>query len=158
MLTINGSRKDSGMKISNIYRIEDGVLAGTEIEPIMGFFAVKYPHRKSKDLYVPPMKIKEKEVTTFHCCQPECPSPEFEGTMDAFVQHLELHAGRLFKKLKPVTKNNPATIAVRLPKNPVSEDDNRGSNPDRRFAIKLYMEDVKYALEKQGIGILSEAR
>ena len=83
------------MKIVQLYRIEDGFLAGTEIEPIMGFVAVKYPHRKTKDLYVPPMKIGDKETKTFHCCQENCEQPDFEGTIDALGKHLEIHAGRL---------------------------------------------------------------
>ncbi len=144
------------MKISKIYRIEDGVLAGTEIEPIMGFFAIKYPHRKSKDLYVPPMKTADKEVTTFHCCQPKCSSPDIEGTMDALAKHLELHAGRYFKKNKPVSKTNPARIVVKLPSNPWHGDD--PVIAERHLTVNLYIDNVKLALEKQGIGILSEVK
>ncbi len=141
------------MKIAQITRIEDGILAGTEIEFVMGFLAVKYPHRKSKDLYVPPMKCDAFESKTFCCCREGCQQPDIEGTMDALVKHLELHAGRLFKKLNPVTKTSPAIIVVSLPPNPWAEDDNRGANPDRRFTVKLYMDLVQRALEKQGIGV-----
>ena len=145
------------MRVTQLYRIEDGLLAGTEIEPIMAFLAVKYPHRKTKDLYVPPAKTAEKTVTTFHCCQENCSQPDFEGTMDALAKHLELHAGKLFKKLPPVTKAHPATVVVNLPPNPYAENDNRGCNPDRRFAIHLYMDNVKFALSKQGIGVIEPA-
>lgn len=143
------------MRVSQFYRIEDGVLAGTEIESIIGFLAVKYPHRKTKDLYVPPMKTKDKEVKTFHCCHENCPEPDFDGTREALLQHIELHAGKLFKKLKPITKNNPAQIVVTLPPNPWAENDNRGANPDRRLTINLYIDSVKRALKKQGIGVLA---
>lgn len=141
------------MKIKQLYRIEDGNLAGTEIELFMGLVTVKYPHRKTKDVYVPPMKSENKEVKTYHCCQENCKSPDFEGGMDALIAHIELHAGRLFKKLKPVTKSNPARVIVKLPPNPWAENDNRGANPDRRMAVQLYIDAMQDALRKQGIGI-----
>ena len=47
-------------KIRLYYQIEDGSLAGTILKPAMAFLAVKYPHRKTKDLYVPPMVDNEK--------------------------------------------------------------------------------------------------
>lgn len=142
------------MKITQLYRIEEGNLAGTEIEPIMGLLAVKYPHRKTKDAYVPPTKSKNKEVKTFHCCQENCKQPDFEGGMDALLTHIELHAGRLFKRLKPVTKSNPAKVVVKLPPNPWAENDNQGANPDRRVVVQLYIDSVENSLRKQGIGII----
>jgi len=141
------------VKIIQLYRIEDGVLAGTEIGVVMGFLCVKYPHRKSKDMYIPPMKSKDKEVKTFHCCQENCSHPDFEGSMGALLEHLELHAGRLFKKLKPITKSSPARVVVSLPPNPWAENDNRGANPDRRVTVQVYIDSAKRSLEKQGIGI-----
>lgn len=143
------------MKIIQLYRIEDGTLAGTEIEVIMGFLAVKYPHRKAKDLYVPPLKSKDKEVKTYHCCQSNCKQPDFDGNKEAFLKHLELHAGRLFKKLNPVTKSSPPRIVISLPPNPWAENDNRGASPDRRVTVHLYRDSVQRALEKQGIGVKS---
>ena len=145
------------MKISQLYRIEDGPLAGTEIEFPMGFVSVKYPHRQSKDLYVPPMKSKDKEVKTFHCCQTNCKQPDFTGTLEALLDHLELHAGRLFKKLKPITKSNPPKVVITLPPNPYGENDNRGANPDRRLCVHLYMDSLRKVLNRQGIGIIERA-
>ena len=83
-------------RLKTFWRVEGGILNGTEIEQIMEFFAVKYPHRKTKDLYVPPMEVGDKKTTTFHCCQEKCPNPDFE-TKD-LLKHLEIHAGRLLKK------------------------------------------------------------
>jgi len=48
------------IKFRTLYRIEGGILNGTELEPIMALLLVKYPHRKTKDIYIPPMKIKDK--------------------------------------------------------------------------------------------------
>lgn len=143
------------MRITQIFRVEDGPLAGTEMEPVLGFLAIKYPHRKTKDLYVPPMKTKDKEVKTFHCCQENCQQPDFEGTREALIQHLELHAGKLFRKGRPVTKLCPARTVVSLPSNPY-ENNNQGCNPDQRLAVSLYIDSVKAALEKQGVGIVDE--
>ena len=87
-------------KIQLIYRIEEGILARTEIEPIMSFFAVKYPHRKTKDLYLPPLKIGKKKSKKWHCCQRGCPTPDFEGTIEALIEHLMIHKGKLDIKPK----------------------------------------------------------
>lgn len=145
------------MKIAQLYRIEDGNLAGTEIEIVMGLLTVKYPHRKTKDAYVPPMKSEDKEVNTFHCCQADCKQPDFDGGTETLLAHIELHAGRLFKRLKPVTKSHPARIIVELPQNPWAENDNRGVNPERRIAVQLYIGTLQEALRKQGIGIKGNA-
>lgn len=77
-------------KLQLFYRVKGGLLDGTIIEPIMAFWSVKYPHRKTKDLYVPPLEDGKK----WHCCQ-DCSEPDFE-TKD-FLNHLEKHAGRLLK-------------------------------------------------------------
>ena len=71
--------------------------------------------------------------------------------MDARLKHLELHAGRLFKKLQPVTPKTPARIVVDLPANPWAENDNRGANPDRRVVVTTYQDAVVARLAKQGI-------
>lgn len=144
------------MKISTIYLIEEGNLVGTQIMPIMGFIAIKYPHRKTRDLYVPPMKSGNKEVKTFHCCQENCKQPDFAGTIEALLDHLELHAGRLFKRLKPITKSNPPKVVIALPPNPYAENDNRGANPDRRLCVHLYMDSLTKVLNRQGIGIVGK--
>jgi len=83
------------------YQVEDGPLKGTILEPMMAFVALKYPHRKTKDLYVPPMQNEGKGLTLpWHCCQ-DCDDPDFYGGVEAMVEHAERHAGRLLKK-KPV--------------------------------------------------------
>lgn len=143
-------------KLRNLYRIEGGVLNGTEIEPIMAFIAVKYPHRKSKDLYVPPMKSGNKEIKTWHCCQENCPTPEFEGGLDALMEHLMLHKGRL---LKPWSKRQQLKLpipAVKLPPNPWNDKPKQGANEDRRFCLDLYIDDVKRSLRKQGLEIIEQ--
>ena len=85
-------------KIVKIYRIETGPLAGTEIEPFMFTVLVKYPHRKTRDCYVPPYEDKEKGIThPWKCCQCDA---EFKGKLPELSEHLELHAGRLLKKTK----------------------------------------------------------
>ena len=83
-------------KLTMLYRIEGGELDGTEIIPILGMYGVKYPHRKTKDLYVPPMEGNGKKVETFHCCQDNCEKPDFMPK--ELIEHLKLHAGRLIKK------------------------------------------------------------
>lgn len=76
------------------YHIESGPLEGTIFEPMMAFVGVKYPLRKTKDLYVPPMPDEEKGLTyPWHCCQ-DCKNPDFHGGIEALVTHAMLHAGR----------------------------------------------------------------
>ena len=88
-------------KIRSYYEIEDGLLKGTILEPIMAFIAVKYPHRKTKDLYIPPIEDDNKKVThSWHCCQDNCEEPNFYGGLDALLKHIELHAGRLIKRAR----------------------------------------------------------
>lgn len=144
------------MKLRTIYRIEEGILAGTEIEPIFAFLGVLYPHRKTKDLYVPPMKTAEKEIKTWHCCQEPCPNPDFEGGLDALVEHLMLHKGRLLRPWNRKHQLQAPLPAVRLPANPWKEPQ-AGANTsvleDRRFCVSLYIDAVKRALEKQGLVI-----
>lgn len=77
------------------YIAQGGLLDGTVLEPMMAFVGVLYPHRKTKDLYVPPIEGKCK---TWHCCQDNCPNPDFE--VSDLISHLESHAGRLLRKRK----------------------------------------------------------
>jgi hypothetical protein len=140
------------MKIQTVYRIEDGILKDTEIEPISGFVGVKYPHRKSRDLYVPPMKTNEKEIKTWHCCQENCKSPDFEGNMDALLDHLLLHKGKLLKHWNKKNQLKSPMPAIKLPPNPWNN--NSGCNADRRFCVQLYIDDVKRILRKQGIEVM----
>ena len=83
-------------RLKTIWRVEGGLLDGTELELILAFISVKYPHRKTKDLYVPPFEIGDKKSTTIHCCQDKCSNPDFEPK--DLLKHLELHAGKLLKK------------------------------------------------------------
>jgi len=85
-------------KITHYLRVEDGPLAGTILEPILAFIAVKYPHRKTKDLYVPPIQNDKKKITSpWHCCQETCAERDFLGGLEELVEHLKLHAGRSLK-------------------------------------------------------------
>ncbi len=137
------------MKLRTIYRIEDGILAGTEIEPIMGTVCVKYPHRKTPDLYVPPMK----ETKTWHCCQ-ECAHPDFEGGINALLDHLLLHKGRLLKPWSKAAQLKAPIPAIRLPANTWDDKPKGGVNEDRRFCVSLYIDNVKALLRKQGLEII----
>lgn len=74
------------------YIARGGVLDGTILEPVMAFVSVRYPHRKTKDLYIPPIEGKSEK---WHCCQENCPNPDFDVT--DLISHLESHAGRLLK-------------------------------------------------------------
>lgn len=141
-------------KIIQLYRIEDGILSGTEIEPIMGLVCVKYPHRKSKDLYVPPMKSEKKEIKTWHCCQAVCSAPDFEGGVGALMEHLMLHKGRLLKPWSKKLQLQSPMPAVKLPPNPWLDKPKGELNEDRRFSLDLYIGDVKRWLHKQGIEII----
>lgn len=87
-------------KIRTIYRVEGGILNGTEIEPFMFTVLVKYPHRKTPDCYIPPIEAKGKKLKTWHCCQDNCPNPDFEGGVEALLKHIMLHKGRLLKSLR----------------------------------------------------------
>lgn len=145
------------MRIHTIYRIEGGILDGTEIEPIMAFIAVKYPHRKSKDLYVPSIKTKDKEIKTWHCCQDNCPHPDFEGGLDALIDHLMLHKGRLLRPWNKKQQLKNPIPSVRLPANPWIENERKhpcATNEDRRFCLDLYITDVQRALQRQGIEVI----
>ena len=142
------------MNIAQIYRIEEGNLRGTEIRIIGGLLGVYYPHRLTGDLYVPPMEAKgRKKVDTFHCCQEGCATPDFEGSMPSLIKHLELHAGRLLKRLPPLKEKVKPRVVVSLPQNPWGADDHRGANPDRRFVVEQYIASVKEFLFRQGIGV-----
>jgi len=148
------------MKLRTIYRIEEGILKGTEIEPFMAFLLVRYPHRKTPDLYVPPIKTAKKEIKTWHCCQDNCGSPDFEGGLEALVEHLMLHKGRLLKPWNKKHQLQTPLPAVRLPANPWREKAEAGANKsvleDRRLCVSLYIDAVKRVLEKQGLVILGE--
>jgi len=145
------------MKIRTIYRIEGGILDGTEIEPIMAVIAVKYPHRKSKDVYIPPMKMADKETKTWHCCQEPCEHPDFEGGLDALVDHLMLHKGRLLRPWSRKQQLKAPIPAVRLPVNPWIENEKKNpssTNEDRRFCVGLYIGDAEIALKRQGLEVI----
>lgn len=144
------------MKITQLWRIEDGILKGTEISPFMAFILVKYPHRKSPDLYIPPIKAGEKEVKTWHCCQEACPAPDFEGGLDKLVEHLLLHKGRLVRPWSKKAQLQAPLPAVRLPPNPWRNNHN-GVNDDRCFCLDSYIQDAERALRKQGIEIINAA-
>ncbi len=138
-------------RVSTIYLIEDGVLRGTELSPIMAFLSVKYPHRKTKDLYVPPSKIGDKEIKIWHCCQKGCLKPDFEGGLDALIKHLMLHKGRLLKPWNKKQQSIAPRPAVKLPLNPWDK-----RNEDRRFCVELYIASAERYLRKQGLEIWNE--
>jgi len=142
-------------KIRMQYIVEGGVLNGTIIEPIMAFISVKYPHRKTKDLYVPPMKTDDKEIKTWHCCQDSCPHPDFEGDIKVLLEHLMLHKGRLLKPWNKRQQLKSPIPAVKLPSNPWDDAPKMGLNEDRRFCLSLYIDDVKRTLRKQGLEIIN---
>ena len=83
--------KMDGIKVRTVYRIEGGILDGTELEPVLFTILVRYPHRKTADCYVPPMQ----GTKAWHCCQDNCPNPDFEGGLDSLIEHLMLHKGKL---------------------------------------------------------------
>ena len=140
-------------KIRTIYKIEGSILDGTEIEPILGMVGVKYPHRKSRDLYVPPIKTSGKEIKTWRCCQPNCRQPDFEGDINALIEHLMLHKGKLLKPWNRSLQLKSPIPAVKLPVNPWDKLSNSGCNRDRQFCISLYIDDVKRMLKRQGIEV-----
>ena len=142
-------------RIRSYYEVEGGTLNGTIMEPILSFLGVKYPHRRTKDLYVPPMVDDKKMLTTpWHCCQENCPEPEFHGGMDELLEHLMLHKGRLLRPWSKKLQLKAPIPAVRLPRNPWDDKPKGGVNEDRRFCIDLYVGDVKAVLRKQGLEIL----
>lgn len=143
---------DEKPKIRTIYRIEGGILNGTEIEPFMFTVLVRYPHRKTPDCYIPPMEANGKKIDTWHCCQ-DCASPDFKGGIDALLEHLMLHKGRLLKPWSKKSQIKTPIPAVRIPDNPWDKVRNDTSE-DRRFCVSLYIDDVKHALRKQGLEIL----
>jgi len=141
-------------KISQIYRIEDGILAGTEISPFMSFLLVKYPHRKTQDCYIPPMIVKDKEVKTWHCCQCDA---DFEGEFDTLIEHLMLHKGRLLKPWSKKIQLKSPIPAVKIPPN--DWENNRGGiNDDRWFCIKLYIDNLKHWLRQQGLEVIETSK
>lgn len=143
-------------KLRMLYRVEDGILNGTEIEPFLFTVLVRYPHRKTPDCYIPPMKTKGKEIKTWHCCQENCPSPDFKGGLDALLEHLMLHKGRLIKPWGKKKQLKSPIPAIRLPANPWDGKPKGGVNEDRRFCVSLYIDDVKRSLQKQGLEILGD--
>ena len=141
-------------KLRTQYVVEGGILNGTIIEPVLAFLSVKYPHRKTKDLYVPPMKVKGKEIKSWHCCQELCSNPDFEGGIDALIDHLMLHKGRLLKPWNKKQQLKSPIPAVRIPPNPWDDKPKMGLNEDRQFCLSLYIDDVKRTLRKQGLEII----
>ena len=85
-------------KIRVYVRVEGGMLDGTIIEQNLAFIIVSYPHRKAKDTYIA-LKPQEGQLATVRCCQ-DCATPDFP--LSEFLDHLELHAGRLKKRFKEV--------------------------------------------------------
>lgn len=141
-------------RINTIYRIEEGILAGTELEPFMAMLLVKYPHRKGKDCYIPPIKTEDKEVKTWHCCQKNCPNPDFEGGIEALLEHLMLHKGKLLKPWSKKQQLKSPIPAVRLPPNEWENYAENSTNKDRHFCVQLYIDRLKSYLRKQGLEIL----
>lgn len=141
-------------KLRTIYRIEDGTINGTEIEPFLFTFLVRYPHRKSPDCYIPPMEANGKKVETWHCCQDNCPKPDFEGKIDALIEHLMIHKGRLIRPWNKKHQLKSPIPAVKIPGNPWEDGNKSGVNEDRRFCVSLYIDSVKRSLKKQGLEIL----
>jgi len=144
-------------KVSTIYRVEEGILAGTELQPFMAMLLVKYPHRKTKDCYIPPIKTKDKEIKTWHCCQENCPNPDFEGGFDALLEHLMLHKGKLLKPWSKKQQLKSPIPAVQLPPNEWETHAKRSpcsTNEDRRFCVQLYIDSLKRCLHRQGIEIV----
>ena len=146
--------KTEEIKVRNIYRIENGILTGTELEFIMAFLAVRYPHRKTPDLYVPPIKTKDKEIKTWHCCQDNCPNPDFEGGIDALLEHLMIHKGKLVRPWSKKQQLNLPIPVIKLPANPWIDRPQQGANSDRKLCIDLYIDSVKRTLRKQGLEII----
>ena len=142
---------------SLILRIEDGILAGTEIKQVLGGFGepiiVQYPHRKTSDMYLPPME-KDGKKTTLHCCQDSCPNPDFEGKPDSLMAHLMLHKGRLLRPWTRKAQLKSPMPAVRIPKNSWDDAPKGERNQDRQFCVSLYIESLKDALRRQGIELL----
>ena len=145
---------DMGYTIQTVYRINGGILNGTELESVLGVLAVKYPHRASKDAYVPPMKTKDKEVKTWHCCQEGCKNPDFEGEIEALVGHLMIHKGKLLKPWSKKAQLKSPIPAVRLPPNEWDKNPKCATNDDRRFCVQLYIDSVESALRKQGLEVI----
>ena len=142
------------MKIQTIYRISEGILKGTEIEPFLGLVLVKYPHRKTPDAYVPPMKSQDKEIKTWHCCQAQCEKPDFEGNLDVLMEHLVLHKGRLVKTWNKRQQLQSPIPIVRIPSNEWEANPYKGGiNDDRRLCVYLYIERLKEMLKQQGLEV-----
>jgi len=140
--------------VKTIYRIEGGILNGTELEPFLFAVLVRYPHRKSPDCYIPPTEANGKKVETWHCCQENCPNPDFEGGIDILLEHLMIHKGRLLKPWNKRQQLKSPMPAVKLPPNPWDDKPKMGVNEDRRFCLDLYIADVERCLRKQGLEIL----
>ena len=145
-------------KLRTIYRIEGGILNGTEIEPFMFTILVRYPHRKSPDCYIPPMKANDKDIKTWHCCQDNCPNPNFEGKLDALIEHLMIHKGRLIRPWNRKHQLKSPLPAVKIPDNPWSNDNTSGLNEDRRFCVSLYIDNLQRRLKKQGLEVIKSER
>ena len=142
------------IKVRTIYRIEGGILNGTEIEPFMFTILVRYPHRKTPDCYIPPMEANGKKVDTWECCQENCPNPTFRGNFDALIEHLMIHKGRLLKPWNRKHQLQSPIPTVQIPGNPWDRLPKGGANEDRRFAIELYIDSVKGSLRKQGLVVV----
>jgi len=147
-----------GCKMRTIYRIEGGILNGTEIEPFMFTILVRYPHRKTPDVYIPPIETKNKKINTWHCCQDNCPSPDFEGKLDALIEHLMSHKGRLIRPWNRKHQLKSPIPAIKIPVNPWENGSKAGVNEDRRFCVSLYIDSLKRILKKQGLEVVGEVK
>lgn len=151
-------RRSSDMTLQNLYRIEGGILNGTELQPFGAMLLVKYPHRKSKDVYIPPMSNPEnEEQKTWHCCNPGCATPSFSGDFRTLMDHLLLHKGRLLKPWSRKAQAQAPLPAIRLPANEWERNAQKhpcATNEDRRFCLDLYITLLKRSLHRQGIEVI----
>ena len=142
------------VKIRTVCRIEGGILNGTEIEPFMFTVLVRYPHRKTPDCYIPPMEVKGKNIKTWHCCQDNCPKPDFEGNVDALIEHLMIHKGRLLKPWNKKCQLKSPIPAIKIPPNTWEDSNKMGINEERRFVVNLYIDSLRRSMKRQGLEII----
>ena len=144
--------------METVYRIRGGILNGTEIQPFLSTILVKYPHRKGRDIYIPPFKdAKTDDQKVWHCCHPGCSTPNFAAGQYALHEHLLLHKGRLLKPWSKMTQRCSPLPAVRVPVNPWTKNAQRSpcaTNDDRKFCVDLYIDSLKAALRRQGIEVM----
>lgn len=80
--------------------INDGTLTGVEMRQMGAFLMVKYPHRKTADLYLvmktPRPPHRKTPPPTVKCCN--CEEPESPFDKGRFFDHLRYHDSRRRKK------------------------------------------------------------